>query len=514
MPGLFARYRRLRGTFFVNRPRPTIGKAGPAGVVRGAGVPMLNLTRKFAVTSAIALLLGAAALCYAHYTAAVRHLVTQAEGHNVALAHTLANALKGEVDFLLARNVGDTTAVETLNARVTGLLRGLPVVKVKIYGTGGLTAFSTERRQVGEDKSGNAGFRSAYSGQVATELVHRDTFSAFEGVIENRDLLSSYIPMRSDSPSRPVFGVFEIYSDVTPLLAEIRRAQMTQGAIVFSTLAAIYLALLLAVRRAENIARQQHRANIALAENVARAEAASQTKSEFLANMSHELRTPLNAIIGFSDILHRTYYGPLTAKQKEYVEDIRSSGKHLLDVISDILDMSKIETGKLELREADVELTEVVQACLPLIRERAQEGEVALRVDLPSRPVFVRVDETRFRQIVLNLLSNAVKFTAAGGQVAVIATCNHDGLALKIQDTGIGMTDADIAVALQPFRQVDNSLSRRYEGTGLGLPLAKELIRLHEGGLHIDSAPGHGTTVTIRLPATRLLSNIPASTAA
>jgi two-component system, cell cycle sensor histidine kinase PleC len=485
-----------------------------AGVPRGSGEPMFNLTRKFAVVSAVVLLLGAAALCYAHYTAAVRHLVTQAEAHNVALTHALANALRGDVEFLLARDVGDAAAIEPLNARVTGLLRGLSVMKVKIYDAKGLTAFSTERRQVGEDKSGNAGFRGARGGQVASELVHRDTFSAFEGMIENRDLLSSYIPMRASGAAGEITGVFEIYSDVTPLLAEIRRAQIAQVTIVLGTLAAIYLALLFAVRHAEGIARQQHEANIDLAANVARAEAASQTKSEFLANMSHELRTPLNAIIGFSDVLHRCYYGPLTQKQIEYVEDIRSSGKHLLGVISDILDMSKIETGKLELRENEIDLADLVQSCLTLIRERARESGIALRTELPPDLAPIRADETRLRQIVLNLLSNAVKFTGSGGNIAVTAARDEAGLVLKIQDSGIGMSDEDIAVALQPFRQVDNSLSRRYEGTGLGLPLARELVRLHQGELLIDSAPGIGTAVTVRLPAARVLDANRTATAA
>jgi signal transduction histidine kinase len=474
---------------------------------------MFNLTRKFAAISAVVLLLGAVALCYAHYTAAVRHLVTQAESHNVDLARTLANALKIEVDRLLTQKVADAATIESLNGKVVALLGGLSVVKVKIYDISGTTRFSTERRQVGEDKSGNAGFRSARAGHVASELVHRDTFSAFEGVIENRDLLSSYIPMHAGGTGE-IFGVFEIYDDVTPLLAEIRYAQIWQKTIVTGTLATIYIVLLLAVRRAEGIARSQHEANIGLVANVARAEAANQTKSEFLANMSHELRTPLNAIIGFSDVLHRGYYGALNPKQSEYVEDIRSSGTHLLNVISDILDMSKIETGKLELRESDVDLCDLVQSCLPLIRERARESGVALHTDLPSDLGLIRVDETRFRQIVVNLLSNAVKFTATDGTITIAAACDRAGLALKVQDSGIGMSDEEIVVALQPFRQVDNSLARRYEGTGLGLPLARELVRLHQGELLVESAPGIGTTVTIRLPAPRVLGAGRTSTAA
>jgi signal transduction histidine kinase len=472
---------------------------------------MFNLTRKFAVVSAAVLLVGAAALCYAHYKAAVRHLVTQAESHNVDLTRALANSLKDEVGLLLAHEAAPDAVIAMLNEKIVSLLRGLSVAKVKIYDAKGLTVFSTERKQIGEDKRANAGFLRARAGGVASELTHRDTFSAFEGKIENRDLLSSYIPMRSGGE---IVGVFEIYDDVTLLLADIRHAQTAQVLIVVCTFAAIYLALLLAVRHAENVARRQQRANLDLAANVARAEAASQTKSEFLANMSHELRTPLNAIIGFSDVLHRCYYGPLTPKQSGYVEDIRSSGKHLLALISDILDMSRIETGKLELRENEVDLADLIQSCMTLVRERARESGVALRAELPSDLAPVRVDEGRFRQIVLNLLSNAVKFTASGGEVAVAVACGNGGLELKIRDSGIGMSDSEVVVALQPFRQVDNSLSRRYEGAGLGLPIAKELIRLHQGELIINSAPGRGTTVTIRLPSMRVRGALSAPTAA
>jgi signal transduction histidine kinase len=463
---------------------------------------MFNLTRKFAVVSAAVLLLGTAALGYAQYMAALRHLTSQAESHNVDLARTLANALNAQVKPLLVSRTADDAAIEALNQRVVALLGGLSVVKVKIYDLDGRTAFSSERRQVGENKSANAGFRQARAGAVASELVHRDTFSAFESTIENRDLLSSYIPMVSDGA---VSGVFEIYSDVTPLLAEIKAAQIGQVGIVVFTLALIYVALLLAVRHVESIARRQQDAVLKLAADVARAEAASQTKSEFLANMSHELRTPLNAIIGFSDVLQRAYYGPLTDKQREYIEDIRSSGKHLLGVISDILDMSKIETGELELRESEVDVVELLQSCLPVIHDRARESGVDLHAELPSRALPVRVDETRFRQIVLNLLSNAVKFTATGGSIRIDTARHEGGLDLTIKDTGIGMSADDIALALQPFRQVDSSLARRYEGTGLGLPLAKELVRLHQGDLLIDSAPGVGTSITIRLPASRVL---------
>jgi two-component system, cell cycle sensor histidine kinase PleC len=474
---------------------------------------MFNLTRKFALTSAVVLLLGTLALAYARHQAAVEHLVEMAEIHNADLARTLANGLGEEIAPALGGRA-DERQIDRLHARVLSVLRGLSVAKVKIYDFYGRTAFSTERRQVGEDKSANPGFLRARSGSVASELIHRDTFSAFEGLIEDRDLLASYIPIRTGESDSEISGVFEIYSDLTPLLARIKHARVAEVAIVVTTLAAIYLALLLAVGRAEAIARREHGAGIRLAANAAKAEAANQMKSEFLANMSHELRTPLNAILGFSDVLERGYHGEMSAKQQEYIHDIRASGEHLLRLINDILDMSKIETGKLELHEDNVPLSELIQSCLPLVRERARDSSVALHADVPAVLPVVRADERRLKQVVLNLLSNAVKFTPRGGEVRLSVRRHDGGLDLVIADTGIGMTAAEIELALQPFRQVDNVFSRRYEGTGLGLPLAKELARLHGGELLIDSTSGVGTTVIMRLPPSRIIAPRPASNAA
>jgi PAS domain S-box-containing protein len=236
------------------------------------------------------------------------------------------------------------------------------------------------------------------------------------------------------------------------------------------------------------------------------AETASRAKSEFLAGISHELRTPLNAIIGFSELLLRGVpRAPENPKTREYLGDIHSSGQHLLRLINDILEMSRIEAGKAELHEEEVDLDAVIETCFMLIRQRAEHGGITLRRPSAAPLPKILADETRLKQIVLNLLSNAVKFSPPGSKVEVEIGVASDGtLAITVRDEGIGMTEGEIQVAMQPFRQVDSSLARRYEGSGLGLPLTHGLVELHGGKLIIESAPGVGTTARVILPAARV----------
>jgi signal transduction histidine kinase len=236
------------------------------------------------------------------------------------------------------------------------------------------------------------------------------------------------------------------------------------------------------------------------------AEHASRAKSEFLANMSHELRTPLNAIIGFSEVINTGMFGPLSVRYREYGGYVLNSGVHLLALINEILDLSKLEAGKLELQDEDVDLSTVAREALRLVEAQAEKSKIhlseAMRGDIP----LIRGDERRLRQILINLLANAVKFTPEGGRVRVSIFRRDAELAIEVSDTGIGMTPEQIPKALEPFGQIESKVSGKYEGTGLGLPLAKRLSELHGGTLTIESALNVGTKVTVTLPAERIVA--------
>ncbi|MFQ5774294.1 MAG: PAS-domain containing protein [Kiloniellaceae bacterium] len=231
------------------------------------------------------------------------------------------------------------------------------------------------------------------------------------------------------------------------------------------------------------------------------AEAANASKTNFLTGMSHELRTPLNAIIGFSEIIASEMFGSVDPQYRGYAQDILRSGHHLLDVITDILDFAKSEEGRLQLHLDAVDAAAVIATCRKIMHDHCEKTGIALRVEAPTDLPRIQADVAKLRQILLNLLSNAVKFTPPGGEITLSASPGADGgLDIRIADTGIGMRPEDIPIALQPFRQVDSSLARKYEGTGLGLPLTKTLVELHGGSLWIESEPGKGTTVRIHLP--------------
>jgi signal transduction histidine kinase len=231
-------------------------------------------------------------------------------------------------------------------------------------------------------------------------------------------------------------------------------------------------------------------------------EAASQHKSEFLANMSHELRTPLNAIIGFSEVLTERMFGELNEKQDEYLKDIYASGQHLLSLINDILDLSKIEAGRMELELTDFDLPQAISDALTLVRERAVRRGIALHQSVDERLGQIRGDERKIKQVLLNLLSNALKFTSEGGRVDVRAGV-VDGMAeVSVTDTGVGIAPEDQEAVFEEFRQVGTA-DKKVEGTGLGLTLSRKFIELHGGRIWVKSQVGVGSTFTFSIPVQR-----------
>jgi len=230
-------------------------------------------------------------------------------------------------------------------------------------------------------------------------------------------------------------------------------------------------------------------------------EIADKHKSEFLANMSHELRTPLNAIIGFSEVLIERMFGELNEKQDDYLKDIHSSGRHLLSLINDILDLSKIEAGRMELDVGAFDAASALSNAMTLVRERAQRHGITLGLETDPQLGEIRADERKFKQILLNLLSNAVKFTSDGGKVDVRARLVGGMLEVAVQDTGIGIAKDDQERVFEEFRQVGRHYTNKQEGTGLGLALTKRFVELHGGTIRLESEPGRGSTFTFTIPS-------------
>jgi signal transduction histidine kinase len=318
--------------------------------------------------------------------------------------------------------------------------------------------------------------------RIAEFLVRRGDFGPGDPRQVAEDIIS-----RSEDEGLRVFD--RVRPDGTAL--EIRRAPMPGGGFV--------------VTISDVTARIKNETELRLARD--QAEMANRAKSSFLANIGHELRTPLNAILGFSEIITKQTLGPVGSPQyAEYANDIHESGLYLLEIINDILDLSKIEAGRMELHEQQVDLGRAITSAIRLCAGRVAAGGVTVDTEFAGRPPPLYADERAVKQMLINLLSNAVKFTPQGGQITVGCRVEADAsLAVRITDTGIGIAAKDMALVMAPFGQVDSDLTRRYPGTGLGLPLVKSLIELHGGELILESEVGRGTVVTLRFPASRVL---------
>lgn len=349
-------------------------------------------------------------------------------------------------------------------------------------------------------------------GQIVARLVKDATLS---GNNSEHVMVQAIVPLLSralseaelakcdaTTPKCRPHAVVEIYVDITPEWRQLRFMQF----MIISTMIGIFTLLigmlLFTSWRAESIISRQHEVNLELTAAAASAEAQSRDKSQFLASISHELRTPLNAIIGFSDIIRNEARSQLEKVYQDYIDDIHASGRHLLSLINDILDYSKAEAGKLQIEWGETDAAKIIRNSLRMVLPRAETAQVTLVEDIPINHLVVVTDAKKLKQVLLNLLSNAVKFTPAGGAVRCHAWEDvfKQQLVIQVRDTGIGIAPKDISKVMTPFGQVDSALSRKYEGTGLGLPLSKKFIEAMGGTFLIESELNIGTTITVSIP--------------
>lgn len=396
-----------------------------------------------------------------------------------------------------------TPFLNDLKKKTSDHFANIPVLEYNLYFASGENIFTGDKFTNDPElrKESRIAFLAAQYGNTKTALVPDYVFGG-----KLYHVAHTFVPVIAEGEEGTngrVTGIVELVYDITPIWDDPYSTQVILTVLIIILLASFYGITIYSSRQAEQIISKQHEVTLDLTSAKASAEEESQAKSKFLANISHELRTPLNAIIGFSEILKDEALGPIGNDQyKDYVGDIHSSGVHLLSLINDILDYSKAEAGKLEVEMKDVDITKLMKASLRLVLPRAQAAKVQLIEKLPKEHMVLKTDAKRLKQVLLNLLSNAVKFTPEGGNVTLYAWSSvaDNKMVIEVQDSGVGISAKDISKVMSSFVQVENKLSRKYEGTGLGLPLSKKLVEIMGGTFDIRSQENIGTTVTISMP--------------
>ncbi|MBC8338262.1 MAG: HAMP domain-containing histidine kinase [Alphaproteobacteria bacterium] len=486
---------------------------------------MFRLLRYFSLTSGLALLGVGLILVLVYRQTSLDAMVETVERENVGLSRALANAIWPKFseyiktgapeDSKALRNRPESNVIDLLTKKLTA---GLNVVKVRLYRLDGLNVYSSDFSEMGRIASRGSVFaESIRDARPASKFETVETITGISGKRTNRRIVESYLPVLGKDGT--VEGVFELYSDATD------RAEAISQRVTFLSIGLVwafgllYWLLFAVVRRADRIIKRQYydlhqevsdrlQAESKLLNALKEAEHANTAKSQFLAHMSHELRTPLNSIIGFAEIMAKEIFGKIgNKKYQEYASDIHGSGSYLLNLINEVLDVSKVEAGAMEINESYINLKDAMRECAAMMMEEAKKVDINLNLEMADNLPEFRGDPLRLKQIFLNLLSNAIKFTPAGGTITLEAGLDGSGgIRISVADTGIGISAKDLNRILLPFEQADGPMENSVPGTGLGLALTKSLTELHGGELSLTSDPGAGTTVTLHFPSDRAMT--------